>query len=128
MDSLTHPSTWAEFPTLHDHSDGRVRGARKVRFDRVLCDVPCSGQGASCYDNLGMEWYGSSSTIRDRYWYPLLYLDLPLLFLLSSHLRKHHMPDMSLTSHQAMDDCVGVPVLGHRGTLVTCFKCTTHLA
>ena len=33
----------AEFPTLHDHSDGRVRGARKIRFDRVLCDVPCSG-------------------------------------------------------------------------------------
>ncbi|CAK9082414.1 unnamed protein product [Durusdinium trenchii] len=34
-----------EFPTLHDHSDGRVRGARKIRFDRVLCDVPCSGDG-----------------------------------------------------------------------------------
>lgn len=32
-----------ELPTLHDHSGGRVRGARKVRFDRVLCDVPCSG-------------------------------------------------------------------------------------
>eukprot|EP00439_Symbiodinium_sp_Y106_P069434 s756_g11.t4 len=34
-----------DFPTLHDHSDGRVRGARKIRFDRVLCDVPCSGDG-----------------------------------------------------------------------------------
>ena len=34
---------FAQFPTLHDHSDGRVRGARKIRFDRVLCDVPCSG-------------------------------------------------------------------------------------
>lgn len=33
------------FPTLHDHSGGRVRGARKIRFDRVLCDVPCSGDG-----------------------------------------------------------------------------------
>ena len=33
-----------ELPTLHDHSDGRVKGARKVRFDRVLCDVPCSGR------------------------------------------------------------------------------------
>ncbi|CAJ1331723.1 unnamed protein product [Effrenium voratum] len=34
-----------EFPTLHDHSAGRVRGARKIRFDRILCDVPCSGDG-----------------------------------------------------------------------------------
>ena len=40
---LTRSLLLAQFPTLHDHSGGRVRGARKIRFDRVLCDVPCSG-------------------------------------------------------------------------------------
>ena len=34
----------ARFPALLNYTR-RHRGARKVKFDRVLCDVPCSGDG-----------------------------------------------------------------------------------
>ena len=55
------------FPTLHNHSDGRVRGARKVRFDRVLCDVPCSGDGRLRRSPKGWAQWGPKHMLSHHY-------------------------------------------------------------